>query len=80
MINRTMCRGGVFIDEAEGGTADGFGDTEVPAQVLDEGGLSCAEVAAEEENPLSFFNIGVKDAGYIGQIFQVCHGDFHGAI
>lgn len=77
MIDGTIFRGGVFIDEAEGGAADGFRDAKVPAQVLDQGGLPCAEVAAEEEDVVAVGYKGLQCRDDFSEIIYMVHLHFH---
>jgi len=79
VIDRSVSRGGIFIDQAEGGAADGFGDAELFAEDLDESGFSGTEVATEQKDALTLINTGGKGMGYVGDISQVFHEDFHAA-
>lgn len=47
MVNQSVSRGGVFIDQAEGGAADRFDDAELGAEPLCQCGFSCTEIATE---------------------------------
>lgn len=41
---------GVFVDEGEGGTEDGFSDAQGFAQTLDKGSFAGTQVSLEEED------------------------------
>ena len=79
MVDQSVSRGGVFIDQAEGGAADGLRDPVLGAEPMCQCGFPVAAFTTGQEYFVASVNECAQDIGDFGEIIDMVYLDFHAA-